>query len=63
MEIVSFLIRMAKMDVDLKLEDITPSFSALDREVIMVTVLPVEIYVMSSFWLYRIISCMARGIR
>lgn len=49
MEIVSLLIRMAKMDVDLKLEDIRPSFSALDREVIMVTVLPVEIYVMSSF--------------
>jgi len=37
------------MDVDLKLADIRPSFNALDRKVIMVTVLPGEIYVMYSF--------------
>ena len=52
---------MTKMDMDLKLEDNRPSFNALDLEVIMVTVLSGEIYVMYSFWLYRIISCMARG--
>ena len=37
------------MDMDLKLEDNRPSFNALDREVIMVTVLPGAIYVMNSF--------------
>ena len=35
--------------MDLKLEDNRPSFNALDLEVIMVTVLSGEIYVMYSF--------------